>query len=105
MKSNTNLHRLTAFLLTACALAVAPITVNNHSFETLAAAVKNCPGTGCLFDEGPLPGWTSSSVSGSWQPGIPLNPAFFNFIPDGNLIGYVNSGAWNRPLAPLYWRA
>ena len=92
MKTITNLHRLTAFLLTACALAAAPITVENHSFETFAPGAGACAGAGCLFDHGPVPGWTATGGDhGSWQPGLPVNAVYFNYIPDGNLVGYANN--------------
>ena len=76
----------------AGALAAAPITVNNHSFETLAPGAGACAGAGCVFDHGPVPAWTAiGGDHGSWQPGLPVIAAYFNYIPDGNLVGYANN--------------
>ena len=60
------------------------ITIANASFETLGAPLSISCGTGCAYNYGPIPGWTTTAGSGSWQPG-----SFFTGVPDGSLVGFV----------------
>jgi hypothetical protein len=61
------------------------IPIVNSSFEQISGTLNVSCGTGCAYNVGPIPGWSSIS-GGSWQPG-----SFFTSIPDGSLIGYVNA--------------
>ena len=60
------------------------IQIVNPSFESIAGSLSYTCGTGCAFNYGPIPGW-SSIAGGSWQPG-----SFFTSIPDGSLIAFAN---------------
>ncbi len=106
MKSNTNLHRLTAFLLTGAVLAAAPVTVNNHSFDTLAPQVFACAGAGCLFDEVAPPGWILTDVGGTFQLNRAYRSSRYTSIAFRTAIGLVTSTPvpWSKPLASLCWK-
>ncbi|HET7108892.1 MAG TPA: PEP-CTERM sorting domain-containing protein [Candidatus Acidoferrum sp.] len=62
------------------------IPIVNASFETLGAPLSTPCGTGCAYNLGPIPGWTTTAGAGSWMPG-----SFFSAIPDGSLVGFVNA--------------
>lgn len=62
------------------------IPIVNASFETLGAPLSVSCGTGCAYNLGPIPGWTTTAGAGSWMPG-----SFFSAIPDGSLVGFVNA--------------
>ncbi|HXJ13800.1 MAG TPA: PEP-CTERM sorting domain-containing protein [Candidatus Limnocylindrales bacterium] len=62
------------------------IPIVNASFETLGAPLSKSCGTGCAYNLGPIPGWTTTAGAGSWMPG-----SFFSAIPDGSLVGFVNA--------------
>jgi len=70
------------------------ITVNNPSFETLPSGglPEDCPGPGCHFSRGPIPGW--GGAGGQLQPGTQVNNfSEFNSVPDGITTAYSNGGA------------
>lgn len=62
------------------------VSITNSSFEIANPLNLGC-GTGCAFNPGPVPGWTTTS-GGTWKPG-----AYFPSVPDGSLIGYANAGS------------
>jgi len=62
------------------------IPIVNASFEALGAPLNLPCGTGCAYNFGPIPGWTTTAGAGSWMPG-----SFFSAIPDGSLVGFVNA--------------
>src|ERR1700731_3143569 len=61
------------------------IPIANASFEAYTGTLNVPCGTGCAYNGGPIPGWSVIS-GGSWQPG-----SYFNSVPDGKLIGFVNA--------------
>lgn len=61
------------------------IPIANPSFEASSTPLTYPCGIGCSYNYGPIPGWTTGAGSGVFQPG-----AYFNSIPDGNLVGFVN---------------
>ncbi|HTB94149.1 MAG TPA: hypothetical protein VK728_15050 [Candidatus Sulfotelmatobacter sp.] len=72
----------------SCPAQADNITIVNPSFESIAGPLNNTCGTGCAYNEGPvpgIPGW-SSVAGGSWQPG-----SFFSSIPNGSLIAFANA--------------
>jgi len=78
--------------------ARADITVMNPSFELTSTALPlafPC-GTGCSFNVGPIPDWTITGQSGSFQP----NSTYFNLpLPDGNIVAFSNGGTISQTLA------
>jgi hypothetical protein len=71
------------------------IPIQNFSFETANPLTTTC-GTGCAFNNGPIPGWTTSGgQQGSWQP----NSTYFTSVPDGSLIAYSNGGSISQTLS------
>ena len=76
---------LFCFTLMAGAVWADGVTVQNASFETSNPLTSSC-GTGCAYNTGPIPGWTSTGQSGSWQP----SATYFNLpLPDGNIVAYT----------------
>src|SRR5437588_834935 len=71
------------------------IPIQNFSFETTNPLSMPC-GTGCAFNNGPIPGWTiSGGQAGTWQP----SSAYFSApVPDGTLIAYSNGGTISQIL-------
>src|SRR5215471_8697464 len=69
------------------------IAVNNASFEATNPLNIGC-GTGCAYNYGPIPGWSTSGPSGSFQPG-----SFFSSVPDGNIVAFSNTGSISQTLA------
>jgi hypothetical protein len=87
-------------LFFAMLLAIVPsasataIPVTNASFETLpGGGLPFSCGTNCAFSvDGVIPGWTTSNTpSGEFQPGPPTNTTYFNSIPDGSVIAYLDA--------------
>ena len=78
------------------ATMASPITINNASFETLPAGglTNSCSGTNCFSSIAPVPSWTAGSayVGGQFQPGNPANTLYFNNLPNGITLGYLNAG-------------
>ncbi len=73
---------------------LAPTTIQNPSFETTNPLGQNC-GTGCNFNQGPIPGWTLVGQGGSWQP----NSTYYNLpLPNGSIVGYSNGGTISQTL-------
>lgn len=62
----------------------AAITVINPSFETFNPLTVDCSvgSAGCAYNVSGVPGWTSTGITGSWQPGA-VPSIFLNFLPDG----------------------
>jgi hypothetical protein len=83
-----------AFSLVSASAGV--ITVNNPSFETLPAGGltlrAGCVTPTCVYDIGPIPGWTNTGVSGQWQPGGPSGTGLTNYnsLPGGPTIAFTN---------------
>jgi hypothetical protein len=73
-----------------------PILVANPSFEILPASglPAGC-GAGCSYSVNtPIPFWTSGGSSfGQFQPGVQVsNFTYFNSVPDGITVAYINGG-------------
>lgn len=74
--------------------SAASVSVTNPSFETLPPGGLNLAcGTACAYSTGGvIPGWTTSSTSsGEFSPGPLSNTTFFNTIPDGSTIAYMDA--------------
>lgn len=98
-----NAFVLKSSALIALALAAVPasavtIAVANASFETLPAGglTFGC-GTGCSFSTGAVPGWVTTGATGQFQPG---SAGFYNFVPDGLTVAYINGGSIMQTVAP-----
>ena len=71
------------------------IPIQNFSFETTNPLTIPC-GTGCAYNNGPIPGWTTTGVQqGTWQP----SSAYFTSVPDGSLVAYSNGGTISQTLS------
>jgi len=70
------------------------IAVNNASFESTNPLVLGC-GTGCAYNFGPIPGWSTTGPSGSFQP----SGSIFSSLPDGSIVGFTNTGSISQTLA------
>jgi hypothetical protein len=87
---------LSILLLLVCTTVPAfadNIPITNASFETTSPLIP-C-GTGCVYNYGPIPGWTTTGVSGSWQP----TAVSFGSAPDGSFIAYSNGGSISQTLS------
>jgi hapalindole biogenesis HpiC1 cyclase-like protein/PEP-CTERM motif-containing protein len=64
------------------------IPVVNGSFDSHDAFTTSCV-SGCLFNFGPIPGWTASGQAGSFEP----DPTQFNLpLPGAGIVAYSNGG-------------
>jgi hypothetical protein len=72
------------------------IPIQNASFEITNPLTTPC-GTGCAFNGGPIPGWTTvGGLQGTWQP----SSAYFTSpVPDGSLVAYSNGGTISQTLS------
>ena len=71
------------------------VAIQNASFETTNPLNFGC-GSGCSFNLGPIPGWTTTGQSGSFQP----SSTYFALpLPDGNIVAYSNGGSISQTLA------
>jgi hypothetical protein len=72
------------------------IPIQNASFEITNPLTTPC-GTGCAFNGGPIPGWTTvGGQQGTWQP----SSAYFTSpVPDGSLVAYSNGGTISQTLS------
>jgi PEP-CTERM motif len=68
------------------------IPVQNASFEIFNPL--NLSDSGGSFNVGPIPGWTTTGVAGSWQP----NSSQFGSIPDGTKVAFTNGGSISQTL-------
>ncbi len=69
------------------------IPINNASFENYSPnPFTNSCGPGCGYNSGSIPGWNVTS-GGSFQPG-----SFYNYIPDGSVVGFTNGGSISQTL-------
>ena len=75
------------------------VPIQNASFESTNALTSSCAGPGtCLFNYGPIPGWTSTGATGSFEP----SSAYFNLpLPDGSILGYINGGSISQTLTGI----
>jgi hypothetical protein len=79
--------------LVVCGAAKADnIPVANNSFETTSGFTASC-GTGCAYNFGPVPGWTTTGATGSFEPGGFLSP-----VPDGSVVAFTNGGSLSQDL-------
>jgi len=82
-----------AILVLAAAPAWADsVPVTNASFETTNPLSSSF--SGGTYNLGPIPGWTTTGVSGSFQP----NSTIFSAIPDGSTVGFANGGSISQTL-------
>lgn len=79
------------------------IPVLNSSFEVLpVGGLPGSCGTGCSYNFGSIPNWTSSGIPGQFQPGPSAgNFAFFNYLPDGDTLGFSDGGTLSQTVGVL----
>ena len=73
------------------------IAIQNASFEITNPLTTSC-GPACLYNSGPIPGWTTSAsgtLQGSWQPG----PVQFTSLSNGSMAAYSNGGTISQILS------
>jgi hypothetical protein len=73
------------------------ISIQNPSFEATSPLTVPCAGPGtCLYNFGPIPGWTiSGPTGGSFEP----SSFYFSLpLPDGNIVAYTNDGSISQTL-------
>jgi hypothetical protein len=70
------------------------IAVQNGSFETLpTSGLPLSCGTGCSYDYGTPPGWTTTGVVGQFQP-----VGILTGVPDGTTVAFTDSGSLSQDL-------
>jgi hypothetical protein len=73
------------------------LTVQNANFSQLGAPLSNSCGTGCAYNDGPIPDWSYSGTAeaGSWQP----NSSYYTSLPPGETtVAYINGGELTQNL-------
>jgi hypothetical protein len=87
---------LCSTLMSRTASADTVIAVQNPSFETTNPLTSSCAvSTTCAYNNGPIPGWTTTGTSGSWQP----SSTYYNLpLPDGTIVAYTNGGTISQTL-------
>src|ERR1700686_2489805 len=76
------------------------ISIQNPSFETTGPFTSPCAGPGtCLYNYGPIPGWTiSGPTGGSFEP----SSFYLNLpLPNGNIVAYTNGGSISQALTGI----
>jgi hypothetical protein len=75
------------------------ISIQNPSFEMTSALTAPCAGPGtCLYNFGPIPGWTISGSTGSFEP----SSSYLSLpLPDGNIVAFTNDGSISQTLAGI----
>src|SRR5438445_5228639 len=75
------------------------IAIQNASFETTTPLTSPCAGPEtCLYNFGPIPGWSNTGSTGSFQP----SSAYFSLpLPDGNILGFSNGGSISQTLTGI----
>ena len=75
------------------------VAIQNASFETTNPLVASCAGPEtCLYNFGPIPGWSITGATGSFEP----SSAYFNLpLPDGSILAYTNGGTISQTLTGI----
>ena len=75
------------------------VPIQNASFESTSPLTSPCAGPGtCLFNGGPIPGWSFTGPTGSFEP----SSTFLNLpLPDGNIVAYTNGGSISQTLTGI----
>jgi hypothetical protein len=70
------------------------IPVQNGSFEALpSTGLPLSCGTGCSYGFQPIPGWTTTGVTGQFQP-----VGILTGVPDGSTVAFTNGGTLSQDL-------
>lgn len=75
------------------------VTIQNADFSQLSSALVSC-GTGCMDNNGPIPGWVYSGNGGegSFQPGS----TYYTSLPPGETtVAYINGGKLTQDVGAL----
>jgi hypothetical protein len=75
------------------------IAIENASFETTTTLLASCAGPEtCAYNFGPIPGWSITGSSGSFQPS-----SFYLSLPlpDGNILAFTNGGTISQTLTGI----
>src|SRR5260221_1952552 len=82
-----------AILVLAAAPAWADsVPVANASFEN--SNTLGIPFSGGPYNLGPIPGWTTTGIAGSWAP----NSSEFSSLPNGSIVAVTNGGSISQDL-------
>jgi len=75
------------------------VAIQNASFEAASPFTTTCSGPEtCLYNFGPIPGWSITGATGSFQP----SSAFFSLpLPDGSILAYTNGGTISQTLTGI----
>ena len=75
------------------------VAIQNASFETTNPLIASCAGPEtCLYNFGPIPGWSITGATGSFEP----SSAYFNLpLPDGSILAYTNGGTISQTLTGI----
>jgi hypothetical protein len=86
---------IVCFVVSAGAARADSVSVENSSFETANPLTVSC-GSGCAYNQGPIPGWTITGAGGSWQ----SSSTYYNLpLPQGNIVAYSNGGTISQILS------
>ncbi len=75
------------------------VAIQNASFESTSPLTAPCAGPEtCLYNFGPIPGWSNTGSTGSFQP----SSAYFSLpLPDGNILAFSNGGSISQTLTGI----
>ena len=75
------------------------VPIQNASFETTSPLIAPCSGPEtCLYNFGPIPGWSITGATGSFQP----SSAYLSLpLPDGSILAYTNGGSISQTLTGI----
>lgn len=75
------------------------VSIQNASFETTSPLTAPCAGPEtCLYNFGPIPGWSITGSSGSFEP----SSAYFSLpLPDGSILAFTNGGTISQTLTGI----
>jgi hypothetical protein len=75
------------------------VAIQNASFESTSPLTASCAGPEtCLYNFGPIPGWSITGATGSFQP----SSSYFSLpLPDGSIVAYTNGGSISQTLTGI----
>ena len=75
------------------------VAIENASFESTSVLGASCQGPEtCLYNFGPIPGWSITGSSGSFQP----SSSYFSLpLPDGSIVAFTNGGSISQTLTGI----
>ncbi len=75
------------------------VAIQNASFETTSPLTAQCAGPEtCLYNFGPIPGWSITGATGSFEP----SSFYFHLpLPDGSFLAFTNGGSISQTLTGI----